>query len=203
MFKSLKTSLFLILSIIIFQACSKGPLKGDMASNMAKLDQLHGACKNPHRILSPRERMLCEDKQRAAGPGGNVEPPLSLSKLAAGLKGGGSTTIVQGLTVNQSLWQASLGLLDQYPIKLVDSQGGFISTEWIANSSSPNQRCNIKVTITSKDLVSDGVKVKLLCENNIDGSWFTDNTAYVNEEKDLTLKILELANQIAKTNQAS
>lgn len=201
MFNFLKTPILLTIVIVLFQACSKGPLDGDMASNMEKLENLHGPCNNPHKILNTKERMLCEDKARAAGPGGDIKLPLNLSKLTS--LGGGSTTIVQGLNINQPLWQASLGLLDQYPIKLADSQGGFISTEWITNSSSPNQRCNIKVTITSKDLVSDGVKVKLLCENNIDGNWFTDNTTYVNEEKDLTLKILELANQIAKTNQAS
>ena len=62
--------------------------------------------------------------------------PLNLSKLTAGLRGDGSTTIIQGLTINQYLWQASLSLLDAYPIKIVDSQGGFVSTEWITNSSS-------------------------------------------------------------------
>lgn len=199
MFSFLKTPTLLVFVLILFQACSKGPLDGDMASNMKKMDDLYGPCKNPHKILNAKERMLCEDKERAAGPGGDIKIPLNLSELIRG----GSTTVVQGLTINQSLWQASLSLLDQYPIKLADSQGGFISTEWITNSSSPNQRCNIKVTVTSKDLISNGVKVKLLCENNIDGSWFTDNTTYVNEEKDLTLKILELANQIEKTNQAS
>lgn len=199
MFSFLKTPTLLVFVLILFQACSKGPLDGDMASNMKKMDDLYGPCKNPHKILNAKERMLCEDKERAAGPGGDIKIPLNLSELIRG----GSTTVVQGLTINQSLWQASLSLLDQYPIKLADSQGGFISTEWITNSSSPNQRCNIKVTVTSKDLISNGVKVKLLCENNIDGSWFMDNTTYVNEEKDLTLKILELANQIEKTNQAS
>ena len=201
MFNFLKTPIFLTIVIVLFQACSKGPLDGNMASNMKKLEDLHGPCNNPHKILNAKERMLCEDKARAAGPGGDIKLPLDLSKLTS--LGGGSTTIVQGLTINQSLWQASLGLLDQYPIKLVDSQGGFISTEWITNSSSPNQRCNIKVTVLSKDLVSNGVKVKLLCENNIDGNWFSDKTSYVNEEKDLTLKILELANQIEKANKTS
>lgn len=203
MFSLIKSTILLAFILIVFQACSKGPLDGEMASNMSKLDDVYGACKNPHKILNAKERMLCEDRQRAAGPGGDVKSPLNLSKLTAGLRGDGSTTIIQGLTVNQYLWQASLNLLDAYPIKIVDSQGGFVSTEWITNSSSPNQRCNIKVTVTSKDLVSNGVKVKLVCENNIDGSWFTDNTTYINEEKDLTLKILELANQIEKTNQTS
>ena len=203
MLSLIKPPILLAMIVILFQACSKGPLDGEMASNMSKLDDIYGPCKNPHKILNAKERMLCEDKNRAAGPGGDVKSPLNLSKLAERLQDGGSTTIIQGLTVNQSLWQASLSLLDAYPIKIVDSQGGFISTEWITNNSSPNQRCNIKVTVTSKDLVSNGVKVKLVCENNIDGNWFTDNTAYVNEEKDLTLKILELANQIEKTKQTS
>ena len=203
MLSLIKSPILLAMLVILFQACSKGPLDGEMASNMSKLDDVYGACKNPHKILNAKERMLCEDRQRAAGPGGEVKSPLNLSKLTAGLRGDGSTTIIQGLTINQYLWQASLSLLDAYPIKIVDSQGGFVSTEWITNSSSPNQRCNIKVTVTSKDLVSNGVKVKLICQKKTDDTWYNETTSYTSEEKDLTLKILETAIQIKVENELS
>ena len=70
MLSLIKSPILLAMIVILFQACSKGPLDGEMASNMSKLDDVYGACKNPHKILNAKERMLCEDKNRATGPGG-------------------------------------------------------------------------------------------------------------------------------------
>ena len=50
-------------------------------------------------------------------------------------------------------------------------------------------------------LASNGVKVKLICQQKTDGSWYNDNTEYSKEEKDLTLKILETAIQIKVEDQ--
>ena len=44
----------------------------------------------------------------------------------------------------------------------------------------------------SQELISTGVKTKIIRENQVDGQWYNDNTQYTNEEKNLTLKILEL-----------
>ena len=107
------------------------------------------------------------------------------------------------MAINPFLWQASLGIVDQYPLKIVDSQGGFISTEWIMENTSPDQRCNIKVTINSQELVSNGVKVKLICQKKTDGAWYNESTSYTSEEKDLTLKILETAIQLKAENELS
>jgi hypothetical protein len=199
----IKISLVFI-SLFIFQSCSKGLLDGDMSSNMERLDKIYGSCSNPHRSLTKQERLLCEDKDRAAGPGGEVKAPINLTKITGILNGGNSPTIVQGLTINQSLWQASLRLLDQYPIKIVDSQGGFIATDWIIENQNPNQRCSINITILSKELISNGVRVKLICDRKEnDGVWYNENIAYINEEKNLTLKLLEIANQIEATQKNS
>ena len=69
MFSLIRSTILFAFILIVFQACSKGPLDGEMASNMSKLDDVYGACKNPHKILNAKERMLCEDK-KSAGPGG-------------------------------------------------------------------------------------------------------------------------------------
>ena len=201
MFNSLKVLLVLSVLITFVQSCNKGPLSGDMVSNMEKLDKLYGPCDNPHRkIVGAKQRMLCEDKQRAAGPSGKIPDPISLTDFSKNFNNAKSG-VYQGMSVNSHLWQASLNILDQYPLKIVDSQGGFISTEWIMENTSPNQRCNIKVTVKSTELVSNGVKVKLICQQKTDGSWYNDNTEYSKEEKDLTLKILETAIQIKVEDQ--
>ncbi len=204
MFKSLWILFFLLSSLISIQSCSEGPLGGDHAANMAKLDKLYGPCNNPHRKIIGRDaRMLCEDKERAAGPSGKTTDPISITSFAKNFNNGGVGSNYQGLAINPFLWQASLGILDQYPLKIVDSQGGFISTEWIMENNSPNQRCNIKVTINSQELVSNGVKVKLICQKKTDDTWYNESTSYTSEENDLTLKILETAIQIKVENELS
>lgn len=204
MFKSCKILIVLFVSLIFIQSCSQGPLSGDHAANMEKLDKIYGKCKNPHRqIVGKDARMICEDKERAAGPGGKTKDPISIVSLAKNLRNGGVGSNYQGMAINPFLWQASLGILDQYPLKIVDSQGGFISTDWIMENTSPNQRCNIKVTINSQELVSNGVKVKLICQKKTDDTWYNETTSYTSEEKDLTLKILETAIQIKVENELS
>ena len=39
-------------------------------------------------------------------------------------------------------------------------------------------------------------KVKLLCEQKELDSWYQDEISYAKEEKDLTLKILDIANEL-------
>ena len=107
------------------------------------------------------------------------------------------------MPVNQNLWEASLIMLDQYALDIVDSQGGFISTNWISEKNTPNQRCLIKVNITTQELVSNGVKVKLLCEQKESDMWYQDEISYTEEEKELTLKILNIANEISLIDKLS
>ena len=204
MFKSFKILLILFVSLIFVQSCSEGPFGGNHAANMEKLDKIYGPCNNPHRkIVGKDARMLCEDKERAVGPSGKAKDPISLASIAKNFNNGGVGSNYQGMAINPFLWQASLGILDQYPLKIVDSQGGFISTEWIMENNSPNQRCNIKVTINSQELVSNGVKVKLICQKKTDDTWYNESTSYTSEENDLTLKILETAIQIKVENELS
>ena len=204
MFKPIRILLILFISFFIFQSCSKGPFGGDHAANMEKLDKLYGPCNNPHRKIVGRDaRMLCEDKQRAVGPGGKEKPPISITNFAKNFNREGGVINYQGMAINPFLWQASLELLDEYPLRIVDSQGGVISTDWIIENTSPNQRCNVKITIKSQELVSNGVKVKLICQQKTDDAWYNDNSTYLDDEKDLTLKILEIANQIKVQDQLS
>ena len=199
-------SAIVLLLIIFLQSCSKGPLGGDLNKNMAEMDRLHGKCNNPYRNYTKAQFKICEDKERAAGPDGEVGDPINLTKLMENYKNfrdGNFNNRQGGMSVNENLWGASLILLDQYPLDIVDAQGGFISTDWIIERKSPSQRCLIKINVTSKELISNGVKVKLLCEQKELDVWYQDGVTYEQEENDLILKILEIANKLSTTEKLS
>ena len=168
-------SLLLLILIFSLQSCSKGLFDGDIEKNLKAMDKMHGYCNNPYRTFSKKEKKICEDKERAAGPDGEIGEPLNITKMIEDFRSGGSNTVYQGLAVNKNLWEASLILLDQYPLDIVDSQGGFISTDWIIEKGNLNQRCLIKVNVTSQELVSTGARVKLLCEEKDGDTWYQDN----------------------------
>ena len=199
-------SAIVLLLIIFLQSCSKGPFGGDLKKNMAEMDKIHGKCNNPYRTFNKAQKKICEDKERAAGPDGEVSDPINLTKLIEDYKNfsdGKFNNRQGGMSVNENLWGASLILLDQYPLDIVDAQGGFISTDWIIERKSPNQRCLIKINVISKELVSNGVKVKLLCEQKEIDAWYQDGVNYQQEENDLILKILEIANKLSTTEKLS
>jgi hypothetical protein len=192
MFKILSLGLFLVLSI----SCSKGIMNGDLESNLEKMDKVYGKCDNPHRQFSKGEKKICKDKERAAGPDGVIGDPINITELIENYKSGGKT-VYAGMAVNQDLWNASIAVLENYSLKNIDSQGGFISTDWIIKKEIVNQRCQVKVNIVSMELLSNGVNVKILCEEKDESVWYNDGKLYLDEEKLLTLKILEIANQFS------
>ena len=192
---------FLVLILVFsFQSCSKGLFDGDIEKNLKAMDKMHGYCNNPYRTFSKKEKKICEDKERAAGPDGEIGEPLNITKMIEDFRSGGSQGSYQGMTVNKDLWGASLILLDQYPLDIVDSQGGFISTGWIIKKEIPNQRCLIKIQVVSRELTTTGVVSSFLCENKTNDVWVSDNRNYPNEEKKIILKILEIAGKLSSTN---
>ena len=86
-----------------------------------------------------------------------------------------------------------------YPLKIADNQGGYIETDWIVDKSNQAQRCIIKINILSAELISTAVSSRLICENKSDDLWVSDSVQYVEEEKQLTLKILKLGNDLANS----
>lgn len=194
--------LFIVLLFLVFvQSCSVLS-SGNNQKNLEQLDKVYGKCDNPHRQFSKQERIICRDKQRAAGPDGIVGEPFNLTEAIDKLKNG-PQVVYSGTAVNDFLWNASLAVVDAYPLKTVDAQGGFISTDWILRKETPNQRCLVKINVTSRELISNGVNVKIICENLSDNNWYADGMVYTEEEKQLTLKILDAANQLFSQQPAS
>ena len=185
----LKIFVFLFGSIIIL-SCSGG----NYEKNLKELDEVYGMCENPMRSLSTRKYKECIAAERA-----NNESFFEINKDLNNLfnRGGNGNYVVQ-YTVNPSLWQAALNITEKYPLKIADNQGGYIETDWINQKESPNNRCLIKVRITSQDLVSNGVTTKFICEEKIDNQWVANNDSYSTEEKQFTLKILSAAADISQ-----
>ena len=195
-------SLITVLAFILLQSCSSGPLGGDLQKNLAETDKVYGKCNNPSRQLSKIERNICREKVKAAGPDGVVGDPINLSEVFSGL-GGNEKIVYAGSNSNQYLWNGALETLKEFPLKTVDSQGGFISTEWIFKETNPNQRCLIKINITSRELMSNGVNTKIICQKKETNEWYSSNELFIEEEKNLTLKILEKASQLSNADSLS
>ena len=184
----LKT-LSLLVTLIFIYSCN-----ANHESNMAKLDQTFG-CKDPHKNLSKRKMRDCMAKQRAGG-----ESLLSLSDDFNKLLGGNDKDVIYQSTVNPYLWNASLEVTKSYPLKIADNQGGFLETDWIYDSKNKNLRCLIKIQIKSRELTTTGVKSNFLCEKKDDSNWLPENKEYIEEEKQITLKILDVAGNLSKSN---
>ena len=194
--------LSLLFAFFILSSCSSGLNDGKVNNNLEELDKTYGKCNNPFRQMTKGQRKICEDKLRAAGPDGIVDDPLNITEMIENYRSGGKT-VYESSSVNNELWNASLILVEPYNIKIADSQGGLIATEWIKEKNQPNKRCSIKINISSKELVSNGVQVKLLCEEKETDEWYSDDKTYPLEEKNMTLKILEIAQEINTTAKLS
>ena len=81
MFKFNKYLAVIGFSILLAQSCSQGPLGGNLAKNNEKFDKIYGVCDNPHRHYTAAEKIICEDKERAAGADGELAESLNLTKM--------------------------------------------------------------------------------------------------------------------------
>ena len=171
-------------------------MNGDLQANLEREDKIYGRCNNPNRQFSDIEKKICLDKQRAAGPDGVIGDPFNITEFIEKVNNPKGNVVYSGSSVNQELWNGALSVLSSYPLKTVDSQG-FISTEWILEEGVPDQRCLIKININTIELISTGVNTKIVCEKRTSGEWYISQQVFAEEEKQLTLKILEIANQLS------
>ena len=107
--------------------------------------------------------------------------------------GGKNKNVVYQNNINPELWRGSLEVTKKYPLKIADNQGGYIETDWIYSPGIENQRCLIKIQVVSSELITTGVTSNFLCEKKTNDTWVSDNNEYLNEEKKIILKILEIA----------
>ena len=187
--------LLVFLSLFYLSSCNKN---NSYEENLKRLDEIHGKCDNPFRKYGAIEYQICKDKQRAAGPDGEIGEAINVQNIFSKIGQGGATVMAND--TNNHLWDASIQLVSPYSLNISDFDGGYIETNWILNQSTPNSRCLIKIHITSMELVSNGVSTKIVCEDKIGDNWYKSETNYQIEEKDLTLKILTEAAKLSSSS---
>tara|TARA_E500000178_G_C17008585_1_gene749417 strand:- start:1837 stop:2430 length:594 start_codon:yes stop_codon:yes gene_type:complete len=195
--KTVKIFLLISLSFFFFNGC--GGIGRDYQNNLEKLDKVYGKCDNPQRELRPIEYKICKDKEKAAGPDGEIGEAINVTEMFSNPFGGSGQGYVVSDT-NNHLWDASLKMLSPYSIKISDFEGGFIETNWIQKQSLPNERCLIKAHITSKELISTGVEINVVCERLFNSDWYLVEEDFASQEKQLTLKILSEASLLSESD---
>ena len=182
-----------LLIITIFFTILLSSCQGNREEQLKKLDELWGYCDNPHREFGELEYDTCKRKERSQLPSnkGKEIEPFNLTDFIDKMNGVGSNTVIAQTTINPFLWQGSIDVTSNYDLKIADATGGYIQTEWIYDETDLEKRCMIKIQITSAEYISTAVKSNFICENKNQDIWTTDGNEYVNEEKVLTLKILE------------
>ena len=77
-----------------------------------------------------------------------------------------------GVSVNGFLWRASLEVLSIAPLISTDALGGTIITDWYINKNILNKRIKITAFITTSELRSDGIEIKVHLQEKKNGLWF-------------------------------
>jgi uncharacterized lipoprotein len=185
-------ALIVFFGLTLLLSCSS-----NQEQRLSQLDKVYGYCDNPHRGISGRDYKICKDKERAAGPDGEINDPIGIDSLLSKFDGNKQSSVVSVSDTNNYLWDGALQVLNEYSFKITDFDGGYIETDWIMKSNLPNQRCLIKSHITSMELISTGVSVKIICEELVGNTWYSADQSFEEEEKQLTLQILKQANTLS------
>ena len=80
--------------------------------------------------------------------------------------------------VNGYLWRASLNILSIAPLISTDALGGTIITDWYVKKNIKDKRIKITAYISTSELRSDGIEVKVHVQNFKNNFWsetFLDN----------------------------
>ena len=193
-----KIIIFIFISFfsILVMSC-----QGTREQELKNLDKLWGYCDNPHREFGELEYQTCKRKERSKQSSGKSEDmePFDLTGFIDKVRNGENGSGIIKANVNPYLWQGSIDVTSEYDLKIADATGGYIQTEWIYDENASNNRCMIKIQILSADFISTGVKSKFLCESKNQEIWKTDGKEYLEEEKVLTLRILEASQKYSSS----
>jgi hypothetical protein len=161
----------------------------NLEKNLEELDKIHGTCDNPHRNLTKSEYKVCKDKERVSK--GDELDAKSIADLILGQRGGNVAQI--GVSpINIHLWNGAMETVKDFPLKNVDSVGGYLETEWIYDDEN-NQRCAIKIKILSQQLISTAVQTNMICQDLNNDVWLNSKESLDNESKQITLTVLDKA----------
>ena len=75
------------------------------------------------------------------------------------------------LSINGFLWRASLNVLSVAPLISTDALGGTIITDWYINKNIKDTRIKITAFISTSELRSEGIRVKVHVQKLKNGFW--------------------------------
>ena len=192
--------IFILFSILFLYSCT-GVIGGKYDENLAKLDKVYGYCDNPQRNLkkSSLRYKNCKRKEMAAGPDGIIgEGTMPFDGLFNKKSEVGGSMVMAN--VNKHLWVGSITTLNKYSLKIADSMGGYVETDWIYSEGIDNERCVVKIQVLSTELISNGIDVNIVCALLKNNNWIISDEKFEEEEKSLHLKILEEAQKSYQSN---
>ncbi|NCC22018.1 MAG: DUF3576 domain-containing protein [Alphaproteobacteria bacterium] len=76
-----------------------------------------------------------------------------------------------GIGVNAYLWRAALDTVSFMPLESADPFGGAIITEWYSPPETPDERFKVNAFILSRELKSDGLRVRVFRQVKKSGDW--------------------------------
>ena len=82
-----------------------------------------------------------------------------------------NNTNSSNLSINGFLWRASLNILSIAPLISTDALGGTIITDWYVNKNIKDKRIKITSFITSSELRSEGIRVKVHVQKLKNSVW--------------------------------
>ncbi len=193
--RRLTKKIYLLILLSFLLSCTNA---NQSEENLKKLDKLYGYCDNPHRGIFGRQYEICKAKEDAAGPDGTVGESKSIGEIFNSItgKGIGNQSVVYINSVNRELWFGATEVLSTYPIKIAQSDIGYIETDWLYDMKEPDKRCLVKVQISSNELISTGVNTKIICQLKANDNWYQEEKNYAEESKQLTLSILTAATKL-------
>jgi len=82
-----------------------------------------------------------------------------------------------GISVNSFLWRASLDTISFMPITSADPFGGTILTDWYTTEENENERLKVNIFILTRELRSDGLRVRVFKQKRKKGNWIDVETS--------------------------
>jgi hypothetical protein len=86
---------------------------------------------------------------------------------------------------SNSLWRASLDIIDFMPLSSVNYSGGIIITDWYSENSSPNESVKISIRFMTNEIRSDALNIKVFnkkCIDNLLSCKITEQDGFLVEE---------------------
>ena len=129
-------TLFIFLFLIAINACTNA---NKSEENLKKLDKIYGYCDNPHRNIPPTIwKLYCETRRSRSW--WEIGESVNISEIFDRFNNRSNNNQVTYLkSVNADLWQGTMDVLSPYSLKLIDSEVGYVETDWIYEKDIPNK----------------------------------------------------------------